>query len=198
MSIRQIERYLGDLGGPTVHNRWIHSTWPHGPATMPCGLTMRGKYKYFGQARFHATTPPYANDRVQRHASLRGITKLLCQSFEIKSFACAKQYISVATFITLHIKEKSLASCASDRRVLFQPPGASEPQNLSAVPCYRRHFGRDFRNFTPITIVNGQMSRDKRTPFAAYSQIDAFSKDAPHDIASFYPFFPTCKYYQGR
>jgi len=55
----------------------------------------------------------------------------------------------------------------------FGPPGVVSgliKQNLSAAPCRRclctvhRDFGsdRDFRNFTPITIVNGQMLHDKR------------------------------------
>lgn len=71
--VSTIERYLGDLGGlPLSHQ--IHSwefrghrpfcdyiPWPHGPTTMPRGVgTMHRKYKYFGQARFHAATPPFA------------------------------------------------------------------------------------------------------------------------------------------
>lgn len=72
-----IERYLGDLGGLPL-NRQIHSrefrghrpfcrrsdaagypmtTWANNTTRAD---TMNGKYKYFGQTRFHATTPPFA------------------------------------------------------------------------------------------------------------------------------------------
>lgn len=89
--VLSIERYLGDLGGlPSSHQ--IHSwefrghrpfcdtadyiPWPHGPTTMPRGVgTMHRKYKYFGQARFHAATPPFALPPDRREA--RGAKDLL-------------------------------------------------------------------------------------------------------------------------
>lgn len=82
--VSPIERYLSDLGGlPLSHQ--IHSwefrghrpfcdiadyiPWPHGPTTIPRGVdTMHRKYKYFGQTRFHAATPPFALPPDRREA----------------------------------------------------------------------------------------------------------------------------------
>lgn len=89
-----IERYLSDLGGLPL-SRQTHScghrpfceaanypmtTWDNDNATR--ADTMNGKYKYFGQTRFHATTPPFARHPIDERS--KGSSRSLSSSSRIR------------------------------------------------------------------------------------------------------------------